>query len=103
MDESKTKLVAAAILAVALVAFGTAVAYAYLANSQAANPYGAYGNYGPYNGNTQDYYNPYNGAAPYNAYGPYGSPAPYGSGYGQWGGGRGGMGMGGFGMGMGMR
>src|SRR3990170_5545894 len=97
LNESKTKLVAAAILAVALVAFGTAVAYAYYANTQVTNPYGAYGNYGPYNGDAPGYYDPYTGAGPYNTYGPYGSPGPYGSGYGQWGGR-----MGGFGMGMGM-
>jgi hypothetical protein len=102
MDESKTKIVAATVLVVALVTFGIAVAYAYIANTQAANPYGATGSYGSFNSNAPSYYNPNAGTGPYNAYGPYGNSAPYNSGYGQRGGGMGMGHMGGFGMGMGM-
>ncbi len=94
MNETQKKIAAASILAIALVALGVAVVYAYNANTRPTNPYGAYSSYGPYgNSGPNGYSDPYTNSGPYSATGPYGS-------YGQWGGRMGGGMMGGYGMGM---
>jgi len=93
MDEYKKKLVAIVVFAIALVALGTAVAYAYYQNTNVASTNEVYGNYGQYSGNA-----PYSYNDPYASSGPYSTNGPYSS-YGQYGGRMGGMGrMGGYGM-----
>jgi len=91
MDQGKK--IAIVIFAVAMIALGITVVYAYSASSSVPNnyysntsPYGATGSYGSY-GSYGNY--------PSNGYPGYGYSAPYGApGY------RGGGMMGGFGMGM---
>jgi hypothetical protein len=97
-----TKKIAVAVLTVALVALGIAVAYGYYVNTTVPSNYGAYGSYGTYGSSTPNGYGAYGSAEPYGTYGPYGgygsygNAGPYGNSYGQWGGGM----MGGHGMGM---
>jgi hypothetical protein len=95
MNDTQKKLVAVAVFAAAVVALGTAVAYAYHQNTSAPNTSGVYSSYGQSAGSTS--YG-YSGSMPYGANGQYGNTAPYG-GYGQYGG-MGGMisGFGGYGM-----
>ena len=99
MNDTQKKLVAVAVFAAAVVALGTAVAYAYYQNTNVVSTNGMYSSYGqPAGSNPYGYDNSYAGSMPYGSNGAYGNSAPYG-GYGQYGG-MGGMmgGYGGYGM-----
>jgi hypothetical protein len=85
INETRKIIVAISVIVIASVVVGVAVACAYQASTQVANPYGQY-NYG------SQYVQP----APSNGYSSYGPQTTYGSGYGYYGG------MGGMGR-MGMR
>jgi hypothetical protein len=95
MNDTQKKLVAVAVFAAAVVALGTAVAYAYHQNTSLQNTSAGYSSYGQSAG-SKSY--GYSGSMPYGANGQYGNSAQYGS-YGQYGG-MGGMmgGIGGYGM-----
>ena len=102
-----TKKIAVAVLLVALVALGVAVAYGCYVSTAVPNNYGAYGNYGTYGNNAPNNgYGPYGSTGPYSnyypygSYGPYDNTGPYGNNYGQWGGHMGGGMMDGYGMGI---
>jgi hypothetical protein len=101
-----TKKIAVAVLTVALVALGVAVAYGYYVSTAVPSNYGAYGTYGPYGNSAPNGYGAYGSTGPYSnygpngSYGPYSNAGPYGNNYGQWGGHMGGGMMGGYGMGM---
>lgn len=68
MDQNKKIGIVAALIALATVVLTIAVANAYYASTNAANPYGTYNNYGPH-----DYEDSYTGAGPAAGYGSYGS------------------------------